>query len=421
LPGLVGTFIENGTVDSTEDYRCEIEKFNVINEFEKRKIEQVGKDNVRNKDIQREVIESYWNKDYKEIERLEEQLKQKIEANIGRYATVSSFVPTLFLQQTGSAVGSNGHESFFGFYTYLQGLKRKLLRFYLDRIYYNDPRVIVSFIQGDENIFHAQSRLPKNFFPGLLITLVYIGLLALAGAALFNRFIYQPSIKKPVKSENRKIIATGGDLVVVNLFKGHHAFNDHLYNLLSGKVGPYNRGLIVEIDTHDLQDTPEKSDFIYLCHPNKIPAEIRAGHYLDFVARLLGLDRDLKAGIMNSLPVNIAGKPMEKLEINELGDVFLAILPYFKNRVIFVDDAVQDMGLRYICRMNDVMIGLAESGAVVIYLVYDDLSQMRDLKDPELIEQSGPADTDMDIIDHWSKMMTNAKGYLPQIKPGKPV
>jgi ABC-type hemin transport system ATPase subunit len=112
---------------------------------------------------------------------------------------------------------------------------------------------------------------------------------------------------------------------------------------------------------------------------------------------------------------------MEKLEINELGEVFLAILPYFKNRVIFVDDAVQDMGLYHICRMNDIMLALAESGAVVLYLVLDDLSQIRGFSDPEFMSQTGPADMDMDRIDNWSQMMTNAKGYLPQIKPGKPV
>jgi len=419
LPGFVGTVIKNGSVDSTEDYRCEIEKFDVINDFEKRFVEQAGKENIGNIDMKKKFMETYWNKDYKEIERLEEQLKQKIVANIDRYRTVSTFIPTLFYQQSGSEAGSNGHESFFEFYTYLQGLKRKLLRFYLDRIYYHDPRVIVSFIQGDENIFHAKGRLPKNFGLGLVITLVYICLLTIAGAAAFNRFIYTPSIKKPGKSENRNLITIKGDILAINLFKGHHAFNDHLYNLLSGKVDKYNKTINFEVEKEDIRDNPVKHDFIYLCHPGKIPADIRAGHYLDFVARLLGLDRDLRAGIMNTLPVNMAGKPMEKLEINELGEVFLAIFPYFKNQVILVDDAVQDMGLRYICRMNDVMIGLAESGAVVIYMVYDDMSQMRDLNDQELIEQAGPADMDMDIIDRWSRVITKTKGFLSQVKPQK--
>lgn len=415
IPSFIIAIVENRSIDSTEDYQKEIEKSNIMISFEKWFIEKAGKHNINNKDVKKEFMEIYWNRDYKKIENIETQLKEKIESNINFYKGISIFIPTNFYYLTGSEVGSNGLDNFISFYDYLQKMKREFLRFYLDRVYYNDPRVMVNFIKGDENIFYAQSRLPENFWSGVLITGAYS--LVLVGLSLlgFRRFIYKPGIKKVPKEGNPEIhLSKKNYFVPLLLFKGHHGFNEHLYNLLSGRLDAYNKDIKMTVDNIDVCDRPGGWDFLYLCHHDRIPGDIPASAYILFVSRLLGVEKKERNRMAGSLDPGTKRKPLSELDDKQKGQAYLSVLPYFKRKIFLLDDVHLDMSAAFIFQLQDIMMDWAAQDSAVILLTTD-FSYKYKLENFKKAHNK-----DVEIIRDWVLLIRELKSLLDE-EEGEPV
>ncbi len=402
ITGLISTLAIQKGVNPTSDYQTELEKIKVVTDFEKRAIEENGKFDRKNIEGARKIIEGYWNKDYKKIEALEEKLKNEIVVNINRYRHISIFFPTTFYQSTSMEVSSRGYDSFIDFYSYLQELKRKFVRFWIDRVFYNDPGVMVNFLKkGNENLFYAKSRLPGNFAIGALVNLVYIIILTLISILSFKKFLYTPGIKKPVKERNPFIVVNKEQVSVLVLYEENHGFKDHLYNLFSGRVNQYNKDIQIEIDKSDLSDT-EKQDFIYLCHPEKIPQDISAGALIAFTTRILKSGKTERKKIYGSLKPATRRKTFGKLERLEKGLALLAAVSNFRKKIFLVDDA-SGMHIEYIITLNDTMKAWAKSGASVIYITKDFEIKVDRIK-------AGKS-KDFFILEDWSDTVSNVKKW----------
>lgn len=415
LPGSITNFIRNRAIDSTEDYKNEISKIKIIKKFEKFYFENVVKKNRDSIEVRRELMEKYFNQDYKDLEKLEENLEERIRSNINNYHRISIFVPTIFYHLTSGEVSSMGYDNFMDFYTYLQELKRKFVRFYIDRVYYNDPRVMVNFIKGDENIFYAQSRLPENFWSGVLITGAYI--LVLVGLSLlgFRRFIYKPGIKKVPKEGNPEIhLSKKNYFVPLLLFKGHHGFNEHLYNLLSGRLDAYNKDIKMTVDNIDVCDRPGGWDFLYLCHPDRIPGDIPASAYILFVSRLLGVEKKERNRMAGSLDPGTKRKPLSELDDKQKGQAYLSVLPYFKRKIFLLDDVHLDMSAAFIFQLQDIMMDWAAQDSAVILLTTD-FSYKYKLENFKKAHNK-----DVEIIRDWVLLIRELKSLLDE-EEGEPV
>jgi hypothetical protein len=189
VPGIVGAITYQKADNIVSNYHLELQKLKKLMTVEKRMREKTGSSEKRNPELVKELMEVYWDNEFRDIQRIEKKLEREMEKNIRHYQTLASYFPSTFYLSTSDEVSSKGYENFIRFYSYIQELKVRFVRFYLDKRFWQSPNVhpakIESFIKTSENLFDAQSRLPKNFGTGILITILYISLLMIISYIMF--------------------------------------------------------------------------------------------------------------------------------------------------------------------------------------------------------------------------------------------
>nr|NIM15743.1 hypothetical protein [Candidatus Aminicenantes bacterium]NIM82884.1 hypothetical protein [Candidatus Aminicenantes bacterium]NIN21894.1 hypothetical protein [Candidatus Aminicenantes bacterium]NIN45672.1 hypothetical protein [Candidatus Aminicenantes bacterium]NIN88505.1 hypothetical protein [Candidatus Aminicenantes bacterium] len=159
-------------------YQLEKEKWDAIMSFEERAIEKEGKFKSENAKTpaERELIESFMNREYKTMVELEKKLLAEMRDIIKVYGRLSLVSPCTFLSWAQGEMSSQGFASLVEFYEYAQDLKDKFCRFYKDKKFFSgkEENEVESFIKGEENVFYGSKRLPFNFLLGVIELLVLI-------------------------------------------------------------------------------------------------------------------------------------------------------------------------------------------------------------------------------------------------------
>ncbi len=374
IPGIIHTLVENNALDGISDYKTELEKFGIVTDFERRAVEQHGKFDINNIEKGRKVIENYWKRDYKEIEKLEERLKGKIVANINRYRNLSILFPNTFYHITANEVSSRGYGSFIDFYSYLQELKRKFVRFWIDRVYYKDFKVMVNFIKGKENHFFAKSRLPGNFWTGVLIILLYIVSLFSISYFSLRQSLFKITDKEisQIKEIDRKF--KRGEISVWRVAGDN--FSRLMYNLLSGENRRIRKsGIPVKlmIDDVNIAETRNTIPFIYFCLPEEIPADIKVKDFILLFAGLTKATGKEKKMFLDNPKINaLAAQKFGQLDKREKREIFIALSQLGKSSIYLFNNVATDMPVDYAIRFKERLEQLSSGGAVVLYLTTND-------------------------------------------------
>jgi hypothetical protein len=95
---------------------------------------------------------------------VDEKLKQEISQLFDVYNNWLLVTPTTFYTNTCDELSSRGYQSYLDFYTYLQDLRSKFVRFWINRVFYHDQKILVDFVTNDENLFYSKSQVPKNYW-----------------------------------------------------------------------------------------------------------------------------------------------------------------------------------------------------------------------------------------------------------------
>jgi len=119
----------------------------------------------------------------------EDQLKYQLEQRVNEKKMLSALFPVLFYLSICESTSTNDGESFIQFYTFSLQKKQEFTKFCVKKIYplippepeikpdlFSMPKV-ESFINGDEDLFFAQSKSPAFFWEGSLISLFWITVL----------------------------------------------------------------------------------------------------------------------------------------------------------------------------------------------------------------------------------------------------
>ena len=165
-------------------YEYEYQTFKYVNTFEKRfydrfKVWKSGE--VAPNDI-KAMIQSGQEVEYKEMRAAEMKRMTDIVKRISVYQTLSSFFPTTFYISTNKELSSKGFQNFMNFYRYSYNMKQDFIKFYIDRKFYHalPQSGVEPFIKGDEDLYYGHSQLPKNFYLGILLNLIYIAVFLVA-------------------------------------------------------------------------------------------------------------------------------------------------------------------------------------------------------------------------------------------------
>ncbi|UCH95403.1 MAG: ABC transporter permease subunit [Candidatus Aminicenantes bacterium] len=373
IPGIVDSIIEERADDIFSSYKSDLNKIQEIKKFEGESEEKYGKFDRKNIVTEREIMEDFWKNDYPKIALHEEKLIIEVAEVIDKYKRLSILFPTTFYNLTAQEVSSRGYENYLEFYREGHENQLRFGRFFIDRVFYNDPDQLVSFTKGDENIFHARSRIPGNFVPGLMVHLFYALALLLGSYIRFKKWLYTPIDKKAFNEKDRNIQLKQDRINV--LYSHRPGLREQLYLLLAGKNIKRKSSmpsLNVTLEGERITGTSSSDGFVYICHPSAIPGDIKPVDLISFIARTNGISAAEKAAISGSLPVDcLNGRRFNFLEPPQQAEVLLSVLPYIKGNIYLVDQIGKDMPLSILVKLKDQLQTLAKKGALVIYLTPD--------------------------------------------------
>ncbi|MCP5104944.1 MAG: hypothetical protein GY950_16275 [bacterium] len=131
---------------------------------------------------------------------------------IDRYKKFSIFIPSGFFILTNSVVSSRSYGNFLMFYSYVQALKHKFSRFWLDQVYYVDPSVVIPFIKGDENVYKGHPVVPENYLEGALQGIGINIILFVIGFFCFIRVQYKITKEDISRCQDFFVEVDDGDL-----------------------------------------------------------------------------------------------------------------------------------------------------------------------------------------------------------------
>ena len=240
------------------------------------------------------------------------------------------------------------------------------MRFWIDRVFYHDPKKMVSFIKGDENIFRSTSRLPDNFGTGMLVILFYSILLFLVSYFRVKRILF-PLPEKPRAFDGLAIDLVTGQRAAFR--SGIADFSNQFLNVFFGKPGGLKWQ--VSIDGKDIVNKG-KGEFFYLPDPDNIPGDLKTGQLLYLFKRLYKLTKEELAGIETNFDKGKLSRPFVKLAKRDRALFFLKIAALKKSPVYIFKDFLCGIPFESREQLTNIANGLTSGGTVVVDLVTGD-------------------------------------------------
>ena len=219
----------------------------------------------------RQSLFNFNNKIRANLDLLKAQLVSKIKAR----KFFAALFPTLFYFSICEDASSNSYDRFIEFFDFSKEKKEKFVLFCVDRIYPlpepgkssapgpAQPK-IENFIKGDEDLFFAESKLPRNFWLGSILSLIWIAVfLGISYRRVLNRLIGEPGEIKDFEAElNSKEFNY--------LLTGDQGLKNQVHNSLSGEGSTY---VTLTIDGKPLEHT----GFLYVYETEKLLKDFDQG------------------------------------------------------------------------------------------------------------------------------------------------
>lgn len=377
---MIHSFVPGKALDINNHYQAELDKFETIINFEKKAKEIYGKFDKNKIEIARIVIENYWNNDFKQIQAIEKRLKELIKDYINRYRRTAILAPITFYILTGNEMSSRGYENYIQLYNYLLEMRRKFFRFWIDRVYYHDPRLLVSFIKTNENIFKGRSYLPENFLTGICINMGYCLILFIVSYFLFKRNFFHLSDKDISVLEDGAKIDLPKEKLKVFKTKSDH-LNQFFFSILSGEKKAFIKKemtslsyLVQTVKYGKNSNQNTKNCFFYLCQHEHFPGELRVRDFISFYCHWERLPKDSRDSILSHDKLKkILQKTFNQLENQEGFDIILTLLLLKEHPFYLINDITAGMPINCSIELKEHMELLSKKGALIIFLTTTDM------------------------------------------------
>ena len=365
LPGCLESFISKKSNNITSSYKVEFEQLKIVNDFEKRSVKNYGKLNKENIETERKIVEEYFKRDYKKIEALEKKIENDI-SNIARsQRNLAILFPVTLFKLTGDSTSSMDLENLLKFYSFLKELKRRFLRFWIDRVFYNDPEELVSFIKGDENLYYAKSQLPENFGTGVVINLGYIIILLFFSYFRFKKALF-PKQKDANAFDNINLNFVSGKHMAYKVYKKN--FITQLLNVFFGKIKNFSGK--ITIDEKNIVTT-EKKDFLYLPQSDQIPGDIKTKALFTLFKRLLKISKEDFQKIVSGVDLSLLKKYFNKLENHEKALLLLKVAQMKEKSTIVIDNITLGIPDDFQKEIREAVRELKNNGSLIINIFSD--------------------------------------------------
>ncbi len=322
---LIAPAVTPEYLDTLKDYQNELDKINIVAEAEETAQKERGKYDDSKREEAKSVIEDYWNNWYlKKIVPLEKKLRDQIAISIEKDRRISKFFPGPFFDMTVNEVSGRGYESYLRFYDYSMEMQAKFVRFIIDRAYYNDPRVMVNFIKGDEDIFYGKGSLPPNFRSGILIHLGYLVILIFACFICYKRKMF-PRPKNEKALDTVKIELKSKENITIVDYTDDNEDNNVRIQVVNESLGESQvKDWQITLDDKPLgkEGIQEK---LYIPNPRSIPGELKVKHVVRFYKRVLKLPDQAAAQLEAEIGKEELNKFFKKMNIEKQAKLILSL------------------------------------------------------------------------------------------------
>ena len=364
IPGGVSKIVAKLALKNIPSFhKLENEKLEILLNFEKEAREELNKctGTEERKKKRVELIERYWEKEFKQIQSIEKRMQKKMVDNSKYYRWLSILSPTTFYSYITGEMGGQGYRNYFNFYEFAQRHREKFLRYYFDKKRYSDSSNVEPYIKGDENIFYSRSLLPVNIGWGILLLLLYILILLFLSFIRFKKMLYRVSSSWNLGYKNSRLDIKKGKLNVIHV--RDRRFSQQIYNLLTGNTGPLKQKGYQDkifLEGRDLMHDEEELKFVHLVRFEEIPWDLRVKDYFC----LSGLK-------YVSVPGGLLEKCIGDLTIEDKETIYLSIFKQMRGEIFLIEDICKGLAIEVVIEIIDRMESLSAKGTILVYLTTD--------------------------------------------------
>jgi hypothetical protein len=380
LPGIISQLVFKRAENITLNYQLELKKLKTLMSYEQEYKRNFGTIPLGEKmpEAATEAVEGYLKNEFSEINRLEKGMIEEMNDNVRFYHRLASLFPSTFYQSVHNEVSSRGYKNFIDFYHYVHDLKGRFVRFFVDKTYYSGNwGKVESFIQGDENIFHARSRLPYYFSLGLILTILYI-----LSLFFLSYLLYRRSIFGMIKLNGSNIKKKFSDITEfkIKLKRGKS------YTLLSSEDTSSKLVYLLysnALPKKDLNSVKEKysvlvdgGDTLERCTPigktASWPPDIKVKDFAVCIQRLTAADRhEVKDHFKNSGLERIWNKSFGSIKESEKRMAIFTAARMKESKFYIIDDLARGMPPGFIIEFRKIIKQMNGEGISILYLSDD--------------------------------------------------
>lgn len=416
IPAGVQFYIQLAADHITPVYKLDMDNFKLLMDSEKRAINKAGTFDYGKKatDMDRKIMIDYYNNEFKKINILEKRMRNQMKKYMRRHQLLSIFFPTTYYLSVSGELSSSGYHNLLAFYKYVQDNKKDFFMFFIKNIYFNGNAnfdKVKPFIRGDENLFTGTVRLPRYAAAGLVTLCFYTAVFLMMAFRMFRKslFIQPGGNNRAGDSGSRVVNLAANTFSVVDLDRQGELFRDQAFVQLSGQKKPFKSGSFkheIIIDGKELSEgrAGYSSGFLYACHPEHLPRDVKAGELLALFIHLFGHTQDrLKDNPFSTLLRPFANQRIGKLGENEKGLLLPAILEMKQLDIYLVNDAARGMPVEIAVVLKEIMEKLAAKGAIVLYFTGNDMFTVKSTMNQPTIYNTGQCDW-CRLVDHYKEL-----------------
>jgi hypothetical protein len=362
---FIKPLVEPGLPDALKEYKTAVDKWSEFINFEVLAKKEHGEFDRKNLEAARKVIEDFWENYYpKKIAPLEKKLRDMIAGSIEKDRRISKFFPGLFFDMTAGEVSGRGYTNYMRFYDYSAEMQTKFVRFIIDRAYYNDPKVMVNFIQGDEDIFYGKGSLPPNFWSGILIQLGYLVILIIACYFCYKRKMF-PRPKDAKAFDKVTIELDSGENITLKDYTDNDECRNQVVNACLGESRVKDWILTLDDKPLGKEGIP---GMLYIPNPFNIPGELKGKHLVRFFKRVFSLTDQAVAQLETEIGKEELNKFFKKMGIEKKGKLILSLFFLANRRYYLTNNFPSGIPFKYFSKLEKHVTEHQPAGSIIIDL-----------------------------------------------------
>ena len=368
-------FGDEGSIPSM--YEIELKKMKIFNDSERILIKKHGTLKMGDKPTKERTADwdRFLNNEYKEIQAYNDKMIKKIRDNANRYKWLSALFPTSYFFSVNNELSGSGYDNLVAFFKLVKKIKIDFFLKYIEVMRTNPNATVEQFLNGDDNIIQSKPNIPGQFPLGTLITIIYILVLFWWTSGKFKKTLYSLPKKDEklfdgvdVKLKAREIteMKASGDL-----------FSRQMYGIMAGWGKEFTKqgySYKVTMDGKDLVTNTKKLDFLYICHRDHLPTDIKTGDLLSLLMHLARTGKEESEKILSDFDIHgISNKRIKSLTNDEFGRLLLAMIHIKPFYIYILDDIIKEISLKTAVKLKDCMETLAIDNDAAFLMITTDL------------------------------------------------